>query len=185
MEGKRKVKTKKVAMIYCQGGHRAKRTVSLEAMEGDCRQAVSDYPEGVLECAWGCIGRGSCVTACRLHAIVINDNGVAEVDRERCVGCGLCVKACPQQLIGLIIPENTIAPCCSNQAAGGVARKQCEVSCIGCRICEKNCPAGAISVIDNCAVIDQERCIACGMCAVKCPRQVIVDADGIFTVHDI
>ena len=54
--------------------------------------------------------------------------------------------------------------------------------CKGCGICEKACPAGAVRVIGQHAVIDQELCIACGMCAAKCPRGVIHDANGIITV---
>ena len=94
------------------------------------------------------------------------------------------MEACPQGLSRLVVADTTIVPRCSNQDAGPVARKACDVSCIACRICEKNCPAGAISMVDNHAAIDPERCISCGMCAVKCPRGVIVDADGIFTVSD-
>ncbi len=74
-------------------------------------------------------------------------------------------------------------PRCSNQDKGSAARNVCSVSCIACGICERNCPVGAVSVTDNCAVIDPALCVACGMCAVKCPRNVIVDADGIFTVR--
>lgn len=177
-----KVNGKKKAVVYCQGGYRANRKVSSDELKGDCRQANADYPQGVLECTRGCVGLGSCKSVCKFDAIFINSYGVAEIDREQCTGCGICVKTCPQDLIQLVVLEHTIVPRCSNEDAGSLARKVCEVSCIACGICERVCPAGAVSVVDNCAVIDQELCIACGMCAVKCPRHVIVDADGIFSV---
>lgn len=135
---------------------------------------------GVL-CRYGCIACGACADACRLRAVRIPENGPAFVDRERCAGCGLCVKVCPQQIISLTPSENTILVTCSDHSPAKEARKKCEMSCVGCGICEKNCPAGAIHVTDNHAVIDQTLCIACGMCAVKCPRGVIRDANGILT----
>lgn len=133
-------------------------------------------------CRYGCFGDGKCAEVCRLKAITV-ENGVAHVNEEKCVGCGLCVKTCPQKIIRLFPAEDTIRPLCSNADPGKEARAVCDNSCIGCGICEKNCPAGAIHVTGNHAVIDTEKCLACGMCAVKCPRGVIHDHDGIFTVN--
>jgi len=178
-----KTKRKKmIAVVYCQGGCRAKETLPRNMWAGDCTQVLTDHPEGVLACDWGCLGQGNCVTACRLKAIHIGNNNTAEVDRDKCVGCGLCVKACPKGLIQLVMPESTIMPRCSNREKAAASRTVCKVSCIACGICEKNCPADAIHVIENIAVIDDSKCIACGMCAMKCPRGVIRDADGIITI---
>jgi NAD-dependent dihydropyrimidine dehydrogenase PreA subunit len=176
------VRKKKVAVISCNGGKSAKEKVDRSTIECDCVKALELYPEGILECAFGCIGCGSCVNACRLKALMINKHGTAEVIREKCVGCGLCAKTCPKNLIKMILPEQNISVRCSNKDLGKEARGICDKSCIGCRICENNCPAGAIKVVDNCAVINEDICVSCGMCAVKCPRGVIVDSDGIFTV---
>jgi electron transport complex protein RnfB len=175
-------KGKRVAVVRCTGGSRAARRGNPDCTGMDCRQAAEAYPQGILECAQGCLGLGSCVQVCKLGAIAIGRHGAAEVLPEKCVGCGLCVKACPQQLIALVPADTTITVRCSNRDGGAVARKACSVSCIACRICERSCPAGAIAIEDNRAVIDPERCISCGMCAVRCPRGVIVDRDGIFTV---
>jgi ferredoxin len=171
-----------VAVVGCRGGSRAVHTTESCERQGDCKQMLEEHPQGILECAWGCVGLGSCVTACRLKAININVYGTAEVDREKCVGCGLCVRACPKALIRLAPPEYTIQPLCANRDKGAAAQKVCGVSCIGCRICEKNCPADAITIVDSHAVINENRCISCGMCAVKCPRGVIVDMNGVFTI---
>lgn len=176
-------RNKKVAVVQCLGGCHAEAMIPREDFTGDCRQVMEDHPEGVLQCKWGCLGMGSCVAACKFQAIGINDCGVAEVDRSKCIGCGLCVKACPKGLIRLTTPEYNIYPACVNQEPGAQTRKSCTAGCIACGICVKNCPADAISIVDNHAVIDEEKCIACGMCAVKCPRGIILDADGIITAR--
>ncbi|MGC4019113.1 MAG: 4Fe-4S binding protein [Muricomes sp.] len=178
----KKKREKRIALVMCRGGSRVKEKVNRKDLSCDCKQAVTEYPDGLLECSQGCLGLGSCVAACRFNAITIGEYGTPEVDSEKCTGCGLCAKICPKNVIFMVLPQNTIMPRCSNLDTGAVSRKICEVSCIACRICEKNCPADAIHVIDNNAVIDESLCIACGMCAVKCPRGVIRDANGIFTI---
>lgn len=144
--------SRRVAVVSCRGGDRAKRKVDRSLTHGDCAQALADFPEGVFECAQACLGLGTCVAACRPGAIVINAHGVAEVDADKCVGCGLCAKRCPKGIIGMVFRENTVMPRCSNLDKGAVTKGLCEVGCV-----------------------------ACGMCAVKCPRGIIVDSNGIFT----
>ena len=161
---------KKFAVVYCNGGSRAKK-----------KDVAQGFIEGTLECEAGCPGDGKCVDACKFGAIEINSIGVAEVNKEKCIGCGVCVKVCPKSLIRLVPVDTTIVPKCNNCDNAAEARKVCEVSCIACRICERNCPVNAISMLDNHAVIDSEVCISCGMCAMKCPRGTIIDLDGIFT----
>ena len=175
-----KKRKKQVAVVRCNGGRDTMKTAP-GSLAGDCSLLASARPNDAEDCAYGCLGGGSCIEACPRQAMALNQYRVALVDREKCAGCGLCAKACPRGLIVLVLPENTIAPLCANREPAARAKKQCPVSCLACRLCEKNCPAEAITVVDNCAEIDQNRCISCGMCAVKCPRGVIVDADGIFT----
>lgn len=171
-------KKKRVAVVSCRGGS----TRQQQPPPGmDCRGAVDAGEQGFLACQWGCLGLGSCVAACKVGAVSVGESGAAEIDRGKCVGCGLCVKACPRQLIRLAEREFTINTRCSSRDDGAATRKVCETGCIACRVCEKNCPAGAISMVDNHAVIDEGLCIVCGMCATKCPRHTITDADGIFT----
>jgi len=47
-----------------------------------------------------CVGCGVCIDACPAQAISMNDN-VAKVDAEKCVGCGVCVDSCPSQAISM------------------------------------------------------------------------------------
>lgn len=170
---------KYAAAVGCSGGELARRKIPREALTGDCRQALAEHPEGILECRWGCLGLGSCAAVCKLGAIKVGARGVAEVDRDKCVGCGLCVKACPQGIIRLVPREQIIVVGCSSRDSGPETRKACDAGCIACGICVKNCPMGAIRLEDNHPVIDESLCVSCGMCASKCPRGVIKDVYGI------
>ena len=68
----------------------------------DSCKKVSVVPgAGEKACAYGCMGYGSCVRACAFDAIHVVD-GVAVVDKEKCVACGKCVASCPNHLIELV-----------------------------------------------------------------------------------
>lgn len=146
---------KKTAYVACNGGERCK------------------------TCAYGCMSCSSCMAVCRKDAIFYNAYGAAEIDEEKCIGCGLCVKACPQEIIHIHLADNPFVVKCSNKEKGAAAKNSCEASCIGCGICVKNCPADALKLEENVAVMDESLCLACGNCAVKCPRNVIADIRGI------
>jgi len=47
-----------------------------------------------------CTGCGVCVEVCPLEAISLN-GGLAVVDGETCTECGLCVSECPNDAIAL------------------------------------------------------------------------------------
>ena len=36
-----------------------------------------------------------------MEAISINDDALAEVNQDRCIGCGLCVTTCPEEALKL------------------------------------------------------------------------------------
>ena len=42
-----------------------------------------------------CVACGACMKACPKGAISIYRGCYAVVDKSKCVGCGLCVKTCP------------------------------------------------------------------------------------------
>lgn len=139
----------------------------------DCRKLALIPGHGEKKCAYGCMGYGSCVSVCNFDAIHIM-NGVAKVDKDKCTACGQCIKACPNHLIELVPYEAAHLVQCSSQDKGKDVKAACEAGCIGCGICVKQCEAGAVTLENNLAYIDQSKCTQCGKCAAKCPAKIIL-----------
>ena len=137
----------------------------------DCRAAALSGLN-VAECEYGCLGFGSCATVCPENAIRVVD-GVAVVNRARCVACGLCVKACPKGLIELVPESKHVAVQCSNRDKGPLVKKVCSAGCIGCTLCTKQCEFDAIHMDGNLARVNYANCTQCGKCADNCPVKVI------------
>ncbi|WP_024333653.1 FAD-dependent oxidoreductase [Desulfotignum balticum] len=82
----------------------------------DCRAAAM-LLGGMKVCHIGCLGLGTCVTACMFNALSMGPDGLPVVDQEKCTGCGACEKICPKNIIRLtsvtrrIIREYTIQDC--------------------------------------------------------------------------
>ena len=133
---------------------------------------VNVLNHGDKACIYACLGYGDCKAVCAFNAITIKD-GIADIDRSKCVGCGMCEKACPKGIITLLPKNVNPVVKCSSKDKGIDVKDKCKVGCIACRICEKNCPNEAIKVVDNLAVIDYDKCTSCGICAEKCPKKII------------
>ena len=99
--------------------------------------------------------------------------GVAAVDYSKCRGCGVCVSACPKNIIRLIPFDARHWVGCMSVDDGKNTRKVCDVGCISCKLCQKNCPTGAITVDSFVARIDYAKCTGCNKCVDKCPRHII------------
>ena len=46
--------------------------------------------------------------------------------------------------------------------------------CVGCESCVPACPVEALSMVEEKAIIDQEKCTLCGMCLDKCPFSAVL-----------
>lgn len=139
----------------------------------DCVQAAQVPGEGGKGCSHGCMGLGSCERACPFDAIHVVD-GVAYVEKEKCVACGKCVAICPKNVIELVPYENQFMVACSSSEKGKDVKAVCSTGCIGCSMCVRVCESDAVHVTDNLAKIDYTKCINCGKCAAKCPSKVIM-----------
>ena len=166
--------SRQVALVKCRGHHASKKG-RYEGLQ-DCAAAAKIAGNGPNQCAYGCLGFGSCVKACPQGAIQVMD-GVARVDHEKCIGCMACASACPRGIIEAVPYDQDIVVACSSQEKGAALRKFCDIGCIGCHLCEKVCPNGAITVVDNLARIDYTKCTSCSLCAEKCPRHLIADCN--------
>ncbi len=68
--------------------------------------------------------------------------GKIKLDKDKCTGCGLCVKICPGDTMELDAdrkpsPNQEIADICGDQV------------CASCGACQAICPQEAIVVVDN------------------------------------
>ena len=114
---------------------------------------VSGYE--VTNACRGCL-MNRCEDVCRKGAIYFDQQHVAHIDKDKCVECGLCSKACPYTAI--------------------VHRA---------RPCESACKVKAISVAateDKSAHIDDDKCTSCGACVYACPFGAITDVSMILKV---
>lgn len=160
------------AQVMCSGTSQyAKKKYIYEGIP-DCA-AASRIGGGDKLCPNGCIGLGDLAwhpvplmrfTWWKAWRRSITRNGH---------GCGICVTACPKQIIKLIPFDAHHWVGCSSVDDGKTTRKYCDVGCISCKICERNCPADAIHVSDHVASISYDKCVSCNACAHKCPRKII------------
>lgn len=164
---------KMIAFVKCKGTcDKAKRKYVYYGID-DCNKLNAVPGMGEKSCQYGCTGYGSCVKVCEFDAIAVV-NGVAIVDKEKCVACGKCIAACPKRLIELVPYRSKHLVQCSSQDKGKEVKEKCSAGCIACTKCTRVCEDDAIHMNRNVAKIDYEKCTNCGKCAAACPVKVIV-----------
>lgn len=169
---KSKATERMVAFVKCNGTCDKTQTKYEYHGIADCKKAAVVPGGGDKACSYGCLGYGSCVKACKFDAIHVI-NGIAVVDKEKCVACGKCVAECPKNLIELVPAKIEHLVMCSSKDKGKDVRTVCQTGCIGCMICVKQCEFDAVHVENNLAYIDPNKCTGCGKCAEKCPQKII------------
>jgi len=128
-------------------------------------------------------------------------DGDLTCDKETCVFCGLCAKACPADALKVDRKEKVwevdkeacvkcgacIDKCPKKSLSfGGAAEAAAAPSgdgpltcnleeCVYCGLCAKNCPAEALTVDRKEKVweVDEDACVKCGVCVDKCPKKCL------------
>lgn len=62
------------------------------------------------------------------------------IDGEKCKGCGLCVRACPRELVSLSASS-------LNAKGYQPAEMGDQAACTGCAACARTCPDLCISIV--------------------------------------
>lgn len=165
---------RKVAYLHCAGSRDVAKDKYVYDGVKDCEMAAM-VAGGPKSCEYGCIGFGNCVDACQFDALYMGDDGLPVVRREKCTGCGACVRACPKGLFELLPDSVRIYLACSSHDRGKGVKEACSVGCIGCGICAKVSESDAISMKDNLPSIDYESEINLVVAHFKCPTKSYKD----------
>ncbi len=166
------VKTgKAVAVVACAGNAASVKPSFFYAGYRDCAAAARLYG-GPRACGSGCLGYGSCIPACDLRAISVED-GLASIDPDICDGCGNCVSACPTGVIRLLPNRDSWYVACSSTAPGKVKEESCTGACTACGACERRSAGSEFTLRNNLAVPSASKTGNWASIAEDCPTGVI------------
>lgn len=119
-----------------------------------------------------CVGCALCIDACPVDAIAGASKYLHAVIPERCTGCELCIPACPVDCIELLPRSNDVA----NPAPADA--EYAPLPCIACGWCESACPVDlnpqALHVAFETGATDSTafECIECTACTRACPSGI-------------
>ena len=136
------------------GGDKNNKNI-LEVIDAAC----DECPIGGMQVSDACRGclAHRCQQACHMNAISFDEHLHAHINKQKCVNCGLCAKACPY---GAILNY----------------RRPCEAACKVKAIHERE---------DGISEIDESKCVRCGACSYSCPFGAIMDKSFILNCIDI
>ncbi|MDR2659032.1 MAG: RnfABCDGE type electron transport complex subunit B [Spirochaetaceae bacterium] len=164
-----------VAVVACRGTKETALPKGIYTGLETCRGAKIGSG-GTKLCAWGCMGFGDCVNACKFGALSMGADGIPVVDFSKCKGCKVCAGECPQGIIRLIPKEEkgAFAFCNNRNTIKAMVKKTCKAGCIKCGACAKKCPSQAITIENGIPNIDYSKCNSCGTCVEACPQKSLL-----------
>lgn len=165
--------TPQVAVVLCQGDNRKATNKYHYLGLTDC-SAAQKLADGPKTCPGGCLGLGSCASACPFDAIEMTPHGLAVINRDKCTGCEKCVSVCPRQVIKMAPKTATTHVLCNSHDKGAAVRKYCQIGCIGCNICIKTVPE-AYKIENFLARVVYEHDEDADQALEKCPMKCIRD----------
>lgn len=128
----------------------------IEVIKIACDECPASGYEVTDSCR-GCLAH-RCQEVCKKDAITFDSKQKAQINKTKCIDCGLCAKVCPYNAI-----QNHTRPC--------------ENACSTVK---------AISMDENMAAdIDGDKCIACGACIYQCPFGAIMSKSYLLEAIDI
>ena len=118
-----------------------------------------------------CIGCTLCIAACPVDAIVGAQQQMHTVIEDICTGCELCLEPCPVDCIDLVTLEAT---------APDQVFPSAETACINCGLCVDACPRDLQPQmlfqfkedLRHTELIGLDRCIECLKCDRVCPSEL-------------
>jgi electron transport complex protein RnfB len=159
------------AVIRCGGGDGVSAFAFDYDNREDCASAAALYG-GPKVCKEGCLGFGSCATACPLAAIRVK-KGLASIDAELCSGCGDCIPACPKGLISLVPAEESWYVACSSRMEAETRLEACKAACDACGECARRSMIGEFSISEGLARAARASQEAGAAIAPMCPTGAI------------
>ncbi len=147
---------KKYPVILCRGGNAEAVNKMTKYLGPMSCSAITIVSGGDKLCMYGCVGGGDCVTACPFDAMIMNENGLPEVVKELCTGCGVCAQVCPRNVIEMHPDSHKVFVLCKNHDDPKTAKEVCTVACTGCGICVRKAGDG-MSMDNYLPIIDYEK----------------------------
>lgn len=164
---------RKVARLACAGGDNVTvRRAHYTGMES-C-QAAALISGGGKGCFWGCLGFGDCEKVCDFDAIYMDEQGIPQVDTDKCTACGDCVVVCPKDLFSLQPVSHQLWVACKNLEHGDAVLEDCEVGCTACGKCAMDAPSHLISMVNNLPVINYNEAHRNKVPIERCPTGAII-----------
>lgn len=81
-----------------------------------------------------------CAEVCPTEAYTVREDGIVELNRDKCIGCGYCAQSCEYNAITLLGQENKAQKC--NMCSERVDRGE-QPACV------RACPMGVLSIIET------------------------------------